>query len=240
MLARVVGAGVRRVAAMVGGEDEEVALRVEQLEPLADRGVDLLRARRGSRPRRCGGRRPGRSPRGWRTRGRSSSSSISRVVSAIPAALVGALCCSSTPTPLKTWPILPTVWTGTPDWRSSSRYERPGGSSAMSFRPSVRRNAPGSPANGRAITRPTACSPVMIRARRGACLVELGQRDDVLVGRDLQHRVGRRVHDQVAGLHVALAEVVDHLGAGVRPVAQRPAAGRLARASRTSSGKPSG
>ena len=41
-------------------------------------------------------------------------------------------------------------------------YERLGGLSAMSRRPSVRSKAPGSPRNGRAITRPTACSPVMI------------------------------------------------------------------------------
>ena len=32
----------------------------------------------------------------------------------------------------------------------------------MSRRPVVRSKAPGSPRNGRAMTRPTACSPVMI------------------------------------------------------------------------------
>jgi hypothetical protein len=47
------------------------------------------------------------------------------------------------------------------------------------------------------------------------------------VGRDLQHRVGRRVDDQVAGLEVLLAEVVDDLGAAVGAVAEHPAAGAV-------------
>ena len=61
-------------------------------------------------------------------------------------------------------------------------------------------------------------------ARRGACRVQLFQRHDVDVRGDLQHRVGRRVDDQVTGLHVLGAEVVDHLGARVRAVAEDAAA----------------
>ncbi len=41
VLARVVGAGRRRIAAVVGGDDEQVARRVEPLEPAADLRVDL-------------------------------------------------------------------------------------------------------------------------------------------------------------------------------------------------------
>ena len=50
--------------------DEQVALRVEPLEPLVDGRVDLPAARRGSPRRPCGGRSAGRCPRGWRTRAR--------------------------------------------------------------------------------------------------------------------------------------------------------------------------
>ena len=58
--------------------------------------------------------------------------------------------------------------------------------------------------------------------------VQLGLRHLVLVRGDLQHRVGRRVDDQVARAQVLLAEVVDHGGAGVGPVAEHAAAGRVA------------
>jgi hypothetical protein len=63
-------------------------------------------------------------------------------------------------------------------------------------------------------------------ARPAAVFVELLDRHDVLVGGDLEDRVGRRVDDQVAGLHVLGAEVGDHLGAAVGAVAEDPAAGR--------------
>ena len=51
--------------------------------------------------------------------------------------------------------------------RVSMEWERDGGTMARSLRPSVRSKAPGSPRNGRAITRPTACSP-RIAARAAA------------------------------------------------------------------------
>ena len=65
-------------------------------------------------------------------------------------------------------------------------------------------------------------------ARLLAHLVEAGLVEHVHVGGDLQHRVGRRVEDQLAGLEVMLAEVLDHLGAAVGAVAaEAPARGLL-------------
>ena len=64
-------------------------------------------------------------------------------------------------------------------------------------------------------------------ARDGAGGVELGGRALVDVRGDLQHRVGGRVDDQVAGLQVLLAEVVDHRGAAVGLVAEHAAAGAV-------------
>ena len=121
VLARVVGARVRRVDAVVGGEDEQVALRVEPRQPLPHGRVDLAQRavealdvvavaedlvgldEVGEHEAR---RRARRSARRWPP---------------IAAALVEPLCCSSTPTPLNTWPILPTVCTGTPAAWSSSQ-----------------------------------------------------------------------------------------------------------------------
>ena len=64
-------------------------------------------------------------------------------------------------------------------------------------------------------------------ARGGAGRIELGGRDLVDVRGDLQHRVRRGVDDQVAGREVLRAEVVDHRGAAVGPVAQDAAAGAV-------------
>ena len=66
VLARVVGARRGRVAAVVGGDDQQVALRVEaaRASPPTAR-VDRLQRAVEARRRRCGGRRPGRSRRGW-------------------------------------------------------------------------------------------------------------------------------------------------------------------------------
>ena len=85
------------------------------------------------------------------------------------------------------------------------------------------RTRPAPRANGRAITRPTACSPRMISRAGRAGRVQLGRRDDVLVRGDLQHRVRptcRRSGHRCA--RCSLAEVVDHRGAGVGPVAEHP------------------
>jgi hypothetical protein len=45
---------------------------------------------------------------------------------------------------------------------------------------------------------------------------------------DLEHRVGRRVDDQLAGRHVRGPEVIDHGGAAVRAVAEDAAPGGVA------------
>ena len=51
--------------------------------------------------------------------------------------------------------------------------------------------------------------------------VELVDRDDVLVRRDLEHAVGRRVDDRRAGAHVLRPERVDDRRAGRDDVAER-------------------
>ena len=77
--------------------------------------------------------------------------------------------------------------------------------------------------NGRAITRPTACLPVRI-SRLLAALVELLERNRLLVRRDLEDGVRRRVDDPLAGLLVLLAELLDDLRPG-RLVAEHAARG---------------
>ena len=60
-------------------------------------------------------------------------------------------------------------------------------------------------------------------ARRPACVVELLERDRLLVRRDLEHRVGRRVDDPLPGLLMLLAVLEDHLGPGRGLVAEHAA-----------------
>ena len=87
--------------------------------------------------------------------------------------------------------------------------------SAKSRRPGSRRHAPGCPSNGRAITRPTACSPSITMAglTAGGDELRLGQHVDV--GGELEHRVGRGVEDHLAGALVMLAVVLEHHRAAV-------------------------
>ena len=61
------------------------------------------------------------------------------------------------------------------------------------------RRRPGSPRNGRAITRPDGVLAGMISRAAAQAAYSSLERHDVLVRGDLQHRVGRRVDDQVAG-----------------------------------------
>ena len=78
---------------------------------------------------------------------------------------------------------------------------------------------------GRAITRPTACSPTSSFRAAAAGVVQLLQRDRLLVGGDLKDAVGRGVDDPVAGALVLLAELLDDLGAGGGVVADHAAPG---------------
>ena len=64
-------------------------------------------------------------------------------------------------------------------------------------------------------------------ARRATGVVELLERDRLLVRGDLEHRVGGRVDDPLAGLLVLLAELLDHLGPRRRLVAENAAAGAV-------------
>ena len=81
--------------------------------------------------------------------------------------------------------------------------------------------------NGRAMTRPTACLPVRISRADATGVVELLERDRLLVRGDLEHRVGGRVDDPLARLLVLLAELLDHLGPRCRLVAEDAAAGAV-------------
>ena len=177
--------------------------RVQPRQPVPDRGVDLpqraVEARdvlavavdlvgldqvreHEARPRaRRSARRWPRSPPGWSrpgARGRRRRRS-------------------------KTEPILPTVWTGSPSACSSSQVgARRAGRARSPCAPPCARRRRARPSNGRAMTRPTACSPRMISRAAAHGGVELRLRHHVDVRGDLQHGVGRRVDDQVAGAQV--------------------------------------
>ena len=81
--------------------------------------------------------------------------------------------------------------------------------------------------NGRAITRPTACLPVRISRAIAAAVVELLERDRLLVRGDLEDRVGGRVDDPLARLLVLLAELLDDLRPARRLVAEHAAGGAV-------------
>ena len=77
--------------------------------------------------------------------------------------------------------------------------------------------------NGRAITRPTCVLARQELARDPAGLVELLERDRVLVGGDLEDGVARRVDDPLARLLVLFAELLDDLRPGGCLVAEHAA-----------------
>ena len=101
--------------------------------------------------------------------------------------------------------------------------------------------APGAPANGRAITRPTACSGGSALADLRADRVQLLGLDGVDVRGDLQHRVLARVDDQRAGLEVLARRSARSPRCRCRGGC-RSRRGRLrpTRSATISSGKPSG
>ena len=122
--------GERGVDAVVGGEDQQVALGVEVLEPLPHRRVDLLQRAVEARDVVAVAEDLVGLDEVGEHEAAVELASISSPVAAIAAALVEPLCCSSTPTPLNTCPILPTVCTGTPGGlqllqvRAARRVER--------------------------------------------------------------------------------------------------------------------
>ena len=75
------------------------------------------------------------------------------------------------------------------------------------------------------MTRPTACLPVRISRAALTGLVELLQRDRLLVGGDLEDGVRRRVDDPLPRPLVLLAELLDDLGPRGRLVAEDAATG---------------
>ncbi len=64
-------------------------------------------------------------------------------------------------------------------------------------------------------------------ARRAATVVELLERDRLLVRGDLEDGVGRRVDDPLSRSLVLLAELLDDLGARSRLVAEHSAGGAV-------------
>ena len=159
--------GVRRVAAVVGGQDEQVA--VAQPARASRRPRRRSRAaRRGSPRRPCGGRRPGRSRPGSRRRGRRRARRAARSSPRAPAALVAPGCCVvDADARRRGRATLPTACTGDAGVLQLLEVAcAPGGGTAKSRRPvGALRRRRARPSNGRAITRPTACSPVITRAR---------------------------------------------------------------------------
>src|SRR3954463_935075 len=139
------------------------------------------------------------------------SSRSSSVVAASPSSFVVATCLRSMPTPANRSRILPTPCTGTPASCISTRYERRGGSSEKSRRGAgggAERGGGGAAGAGevagRAGERPRDHAPDGVLAghhparllARGV-KVRLGQA--VVVRRELEHGVGRRVEDHLAG-----------------------------------------
>ena len=153
-----------------------------------------------------------------------SPSRASATVRARPSAFERVGCDSSMSQPAKMSLILPTPVDRGRRPRGCAR----GGSAAAARARSrggsaVRRYAPGSPSNGRAITRPTACSPGEQPARGAAGRVQLLERHRRLVRGDLEDRVGRGVDDPLARALVLLAEPLDDLGARGGDVADHAA-----------------
>lgn len=73
-----------------------------------------------------------------------------------------------------------------------------------------------------------------------AVFIQLLQRDDVLVRRDLEHGVCGRINDEVSRAHMLRAILCDDLGAGPGCVRQDAAAVASRKGLSTSSGKPLG
>ena len=226
VLARVVGRRRRRVAAVVGGEDQQVAV-AQRVEQVGQPAVEVLQA----------------------------AVEVDRVVAVAPEhvgldevhedqalvelaqQLLGLL--DAVDVRLRRVRLVDVAArrrcrrSCRRRGRSCRRRGRASGSSAASARARSRggsasaRSCPGSPTNGRAITRPTACLPVRISRAIAAALVELLERDRLLVRRDLEDRVGRRVDDPLARALVLLAELLDDLRPRGRLVAEHAAAGAV-------------
>src|SRR4029077_16300965 len=64
-------------------------------------------------------------------------------------------------------------------------------------------------------------------ARRPATVIELLERNRLLVGGDLEDRVGRGVDDPLARSLVLLPQLLDDLGARRRPVAEHSTRGAV-------------
>ena len=125
------------------------------------------------------------------------------------------------PRPAKRSSILPMPTTSCPAAVMRSSSVGWNGSRAKSRRLVVRANAPGSPTNGRAITRPTPMPRADEVERDAAHPVLLVDRNHRFVRGDLEHGVGRGVDDRRAGAHVLGSQRVDDGRAGRDGVAER-------------------
>ena len=110
---RVIGAGDGGVAAVVGGENSQVASRPARSQAAAARRR-TARAPRRSLPRRCDGRTAGRNPPGSRRSGRRRKTPSLRASSPCHQRCSWSCRMSRMPRPRKTSKILPTLWTATP------------------------------------------------------------------------------------------------------------------------------
>ena len=80
--------------------------------------------------------------------------------------------------------------------------------------------------NGRAITRPNVVLAGQESTREPAPRVQLLERDDVGMGRDLEDRITARVDDREAGPEVLFAELLDDLRSRRGDVPEHPPADR--------------
>ena len=226
VLARVVGAGGGRVAAVVGGEDEEVALRVEPLEPAADRRVDdLERLVEAGDVAAVAVDLVGLDEVGEHE---AAVELVDQVLGPADRLLVGGARVAAVDADAREHLLdladrvdRDAVGAQLLEVGAAGRLEREvaaAGGALERARLAAER------------ARDDAADGVLAAhdlARRLAGRVELGGRHLVDVRGDLEHRVGRGVDDQVAGREVLLAVVLDRVGAAVGLVEQDAAAGRV-------------
>ena len=168
VLARVVGARRRRIVAVIGGDDEQIV----GAEPRQQRGqprVEALEVGGVAREIVAMAVDACRSRRGWRRSGPRGVASSARSTSSMPSSSL--VVCTARDDAAAGEQILDLAdRDDRQSRRPSSRSSSVGadGGSAKSWRLAVRWNAPGTPTNGRAMTRPDATAarrPARTRSR---------------------------------------------------------------------------
>ena len=233
---------IAEVDAVVGRSGQQVALA--QRPRSSRRRPRRSPAARGGSPRRpCDGRRAGRSRSGSRRRFPRSSSPSSALIAASACAFDAPACESIEAAPREQVGDLADAVHRRPPPRCAAiqvRGVRRRAASSRGARPCAR-TPPAAPANGRAMTRPTAYGPVSAARARSHASWSVRARHHVLVRGELDDRVDRRVEDHLARPQVVLAETAGSPRSRRSPRRRRTAARSPPRAATTSSGgSPSG